>query len=338
MTTGEETVDIMPEFDFVLEDETTVINEDVETSPEKVTTEEESVEEKEPVVTEETTEETLPEGADPNAYGIYQTMLDKKYVSPNEDFKGTWEEVDAIFETLPDQIFQGVIESLNPKVKAVLEFGYSKEDITDEELTNFFQSIHVPEVDITTEEGQILFLTDELKVEGKEEEAADLIELWKEKGLLETRASKYKEVKEAKVAKLQETQIEQARQEKATKKAQATEFKQKITKEVEATEWKDTRKEVVLNEIFSGNMKTKSQEISKHPKAFYQLADFMTYFDAKTGAFDLENYINQGLTPSTKEVKSKIEKYFQTTSKAVAPNTKTQGGDVKEEVYEFTDI
>ncbi len=343
MTTGEETVDIMPDFDFVLDEEesTTVIEAEnekpAETETSEQTTEEPTTETLDESTTESETSE-LPEGADPNAYGIYQTMVEKNYLSPDENFKGTWQEVDDIFEQLPDRVFQGVIDNLNPNLKAVLEFGYSKENVTTEELAEFFQKTYVPEVDITTEEGQILFLTNELKTEGKEEEAADLIELWKEKGLLEARAKKYNETKQARAAKLQEEELAAAKQAKATKQAQAKAFKQSITKEIEATEWKPARKQAVINEIFSGGMKTKSQEIAKHPKAFYQLADFLTYFDAKTGAFDLEAYTTQGLTPATKQVKSKIEQYFSTTSKAASVKKPTDTKADAEVVYEFTDI
>lgn len=343
MTTGEETVDIMPDFDFVLdEEESTVIEAENETSAETeastTETEEPTTETPEESTEEETTESELPEGADPNAYGIYQTMVEKNYLSPDENFKGTWQEVDEIFEQLPDRVFQGVIDNLNPNLKAVLEFGYSKENVTTEDLAEFFQKTYVPEVDITTEEGQILFLTNELKTEGKEEEAADLIELWKEKGLLEARAKKYNETKQARAAKAAEEELAQVKQAKAQKQAQAKAFKKSITQEVEATEWKPARKQAVLNEIFSGGMKTKSQEISKHPKAFYQLADFLTYFDSKTGAFDLEAYTTQGLTPATKQVKSKIEKYFSTTSKAASTKAPASKDTEKDVVYEFTDI
>lgn len=343
MTTGDETVDIMPDFDFVLdENESTVIEAENE-KPAETETSTESTEEPTTETPEESTEETtkeseLPEGADPNAYGIYQTMVDKNYLTPDANFKGTWLEVDDIFEQLPDRVFQGVIDNLNPNLKAVLEFGYSKENVSTEELAEFFQKTYVPEVDITTEEGQILFLTNELKTEGKEEEAADLIELWKEKGLLEARAKKYDETKKARAAKLQEEELTAAKQAKAAKQAQAKAFKQSITKEIEATEWKPARKQAVINEIFSGGMKTKSQEIAKHPKAFYQLADFLTYFDPKTGAFDLEAYTTQGLTPATQQVKSKIEKYFSTTSKAASPKTEVKKDEAQDVVYEFTDI
>lgn len=344
MTTGEETVDIMPDFDFVLDEEESTAIEAENEKPAKTETSEQTTEEPTTETPDESTEKTepetseLPEGADPNAYGIYQTMVEKNYLTADENFKGTWQEVDDIFEQLPDRVFQGVIDNLNPHLKAVLEFGYSKEDVTNEELSEFFQKTYVPQVDISTEEGQILFLTNELKTEGKEEEAADLIELWKEKGLLEARAKKYHEVKEANASKLQEQEIEQAKQAKSTKQAQAKAFKQSISKEVEATDWKPARKQAVMNEIFSGAMKTKSQEIAKHPKAFYQLADFLTYFDSKTGAFDLEAYTTQGLTPATQQVKSNIEKYFSTTSKAASTKVKTGKDADKEVVYEYADI
>jgi hypothetical protein len=261
------------------------------------------------VETEEQPEFEIPEGADPAAYGIYSIMVDKGYLTEEEGFKGTYEELNDIFESLPERAFESVVNTLNPKAKLLLQYAVAKGDeLNDEELAAFYQEvIDTKPVSIDSEEGQLAFLSRTLTEDGySEDDAVYLINKWQEEGKLAEKAnffkSKNQDLSEA------EQKVQQAKQLKETRKQKTIEFKQTIQQELNKTEWSDRRKNLVLNEIFSGQMREKTANIINHPKALYQLADFMTYLNPKTGEFDLEAYKKQGLTPEIKTIKNSIER------------------------------
>ena len=55
----------------------------------------------------------LPEGADPTAYGIYSTLVDRGYINKDEKFTGTMEALDDVFENLPDLVFDSLASQLS---------------------------------------------------------------------------------------------------------------------------------------------------------------------------------------------------------------------------------
>ncbi len=317
---------VAPDFEFDLEDIVEV------GEPETVETVETPKEEQEEVVEtvkeEESTEETeesveLPKGADPEAYGIYKTLVDKGYTVEDKNFAGTYEALNEVFEQLPESIFQGVFQTFKEPLQETLRYAYAKGDeVTWKDLSDFINKhspVNVESLDLSTVDKKKEFLLAELKAEGKDEDdAQDMIDLWEDKNKIDSQAEKYLNAK--KKASSSTEAVEQAEAEKAAKKERAKQFTESIKTEVNSTQWKADRKQKVINEIFTGSLNEKSKTVKNHPKALTQLADFFTYFDPKKGEFNLEAYAKQGAAPAAKEIKDNIQRHFRATSKAVEVN------------------
>jgi hypothetical protein len=341
--------DIMPELEFVMDDE--VLNSEIEEdtgiekpedagddAPDKNVDDNPITE----VTPEEDNEITLPEGADPTAYGIYQTMVDKGYVTESEEFKGTYEELDSMFEQLPEQLWSAVVNQIPEHGQNLLNFVFAKgEDLTESDLISFFDKVRPVNTDqdynLESEEDQVAFLTQYFKNKGEDDDdIADRIELWQEKEKLSVKAKSLHEKWKSEKNSLAENEIEQARREKEQKKEKARAFKQQLETAISESGWKETRQQVVLNEIFSGNLNAKTKAIVQHPTALYHLADWLSYYDPETGEVDLEAYMKRGASPQIQKVKDTISRNFSRVSKAakIIEEKHTDGGNHD---FEFVD-
>ena len=350
----------IPEFDFDLEVVPTDIVEDT-TPPaagDETPLQDPPAEPQPPAASEETPPATppaetppnddtppeIPEGADPTAFGIYQTLVSKGYTAESEEFKGTFDELDEIFDTLPDKVFEGLMASMPPILRKAIEYGYQKGDsLTQEDLANFWNAYSAPtvegEVDLETVEGQRDYLKKSLMKGGQDEETAlDLLDLWEDKGTLAERAKVRKksddDAKEAAAAQA----IEDAKAEKLNRKKAQQAFITNIKSNIDSTDWKPATRKLVLNEIFSGGLNEKTKIISKHPKALVQLANYLRHFDVEKGEIDESSFKAQAFSGSAKEVKNTIEKHFSGIQKAKAQQMPNTSGDKsKSHEFEFAD-
>lgn len=325
---------LIPEFQFDLED--VGVLEDVKPVEEvEETPVEDTVVETTPA---EEIKEEVPKEANETALGIYKTLIDKGYTSEREGFKGTYEELDEIFEELPEVIFQGVFSTFPEPTQKLLQYAFAKQEgVTWEELTKFVTEYSSPvetDIDISDPDKQRDFLLKELVAEGMDkEDALDTIDVWEDKEKLEDVSKKYLDKRKAKSEKQINQTIAEAEKEKARKKKEAKDFTNNIVSEINSTSWNAKRKNVVLDEIRTGQINEKSKVINTSPKALIQLADFYTYFDPKTGEFNLEAYKKQGLSSAVKDIKTNIEKNFKTDTKSVEVEDKPKNFDSSK--YEF---
>ena len=322
---GNDVNDVAPELEF---DETfevkeflsppkeEEIKEDVkEKNIEEVIEIEEESETEEEVETEEESEDV-----DPQAKGIYQTMVDKNYIEENEDFKGTWEEVDAIFNDLPEKVAVSLVNSLPDFAQNLIDFTFTKgADLTKEDLVNFAKAMDNPavEMNIDTVENQRTVVAKMLKEIGEsDEDIPDILDLYEDKGKLEAKAKAYKEAKAKAKASQEEELLNKAKVSKVERKQKFDEFVNGVTGFLKESGWSKNKQKEVYNEIFNKEMNRKSKIVQNHPKALAQLADFMTYFDEKTGEFDLTNFKKAGASKAVKKVKDTIAKNFSDISKS----------------------
>lgn len=327
---------IMPDFDidqYEILDEPTIMEPPVEPEVKEEPKVETKVEDTSPepkvesapapeVKTEDAPEET----GDPIATGVYQAMVEKGYVNENPEFKGTYEELDEIFEKMPEAIWSSVVSQLPDPVRHLLEYGFNKPDASVDDLSSFFNNYVKTDnatIDINDADGQREFLKKDLMAKGvSEDEAEDLIDVWEDKGTLAEKAKTQFEKLQENKEKAREEAIAKAEEEKKQRQQQVKQFRDSIVSEIEKTEWKPQKKQQVINEIFQGELNRKSREIAKYPKALYQLADFMTYLNEETGEFDLDAFKTQALTPETQRVKNKLQSVFK--------DVKTNSATVKE--------
>lgn len=285
----------------------------------------------------------LPEGADPTAYGIYSTLVDRGYINKDEKFTGTMEALDDVFENLPDLVFDSLASQFPESMTKLLKFGYAKGTaLTDADLASFFANVDTStgdtEVDLTSAEGQASYAKAQLIADGMSaDDATDIVDLWEEKGKLEDKA-KGLQTKAAE-AKKANADAELAAAEKAREdgKAAKRKFAQTIKTELASTGWKDTAQQAVLDEIYKGELNRKSKLISKHPKALIQLANYLRYLDEETGEIDEKAFGKQGASKAAKAVKSKIEKHFQHVTKAAKTTKPKPNTNSAKHEYEFVD-
>jgi len=330
---------VAPEFGFFLEDaiiepdnvneEPTQVKEPVTNTTEKddaiiddtspvVDTDKEDVKEDTVDTSGDETEETIPEGADPKAYGIYKTLVDHGYTQERKDFKGTYEEIDQIFETLPSEILKSVYDEMPEPLQYLFRYGLAEKqkgnDVSWSVLNQFVKEnspVDYESIDISDVTKQRDFLVKEYLNEGYDNEVAQtFVDSLEDKGELENTAKKKLESKKDSFNTKAKTTVTETEAEVAAREQAKREFQSKIKEEISKTGWKPVRQTAVQQELMQGNIPVKSREVMKHPAAIVQLADFFTYFDAKKGVFDLEAYAKHGASPKTQEIKNRIERNF----------------------------
>jgi hypothetical protein len=276
-------------------------NEEEEVVNEKDTSQETVESEKEAVV-----------DSDPKAIAFYEELKTRGYVSEENEFKGSWEELDAYFDTLPQQVLNSVIESLPNESKDILKFiATAGQNITKDELKSFFETYFEEQneksFNIETNDDARDFLMQHYKSLGTREKAINIIldNLEEDDEIIEEAKKIFEEKnKESKTEKL----IVKKEEENQELKRQYQERVQSINNELQQTGWKKEKIERVSNLLSNQNLNTRLTEAFKNPKAIVQLADFLDMYNEKTKEFDLTSYKNQTLSTVTKTLKERLEK------------------------------
>ena len=314
MKEEQEGFDLLPDFDLIEIDETAV------------NTAEEKIEESRPnPTTNEKGEETQDIVADPKAIAYYDELKKRGYVSEENEFKGTWEELDEYFDTLPQQVLNSVVETMPDISKDVMKFiATAGNNITKDEMKNFFKTYfedqESKELLIETNDDARMFLAEHYKTLGMKDKAitAALDQLEDDQELLD-------EAKEIAQKKTSESKTQKLIQEKESQNKELLESSRErarlIQEELQQTGWKKEKLERVST-ILSKEFNSRLSDIVNSPKALIQLADFLDMFNSKEKQFDLTSYKNQNLSTAAKSLKDKLEKeVFSSATIATKHNT-----------------
>ncbi len=134
---------------------------------------------------------------------------------------------------------------------------------------------------------------------------AQLDDIEDEDKLLEEAKKEYETMNAGKEKQLEKIRQEQQAKREADMQAQK-EFINSVKQELTEATWKPERKQVVAKTI--SNIPNIFSKVEKSPKAIVQLADFVSYFDEKTGMFNMDAYKKQALSPNIrKEAKSVVQ-------------------------------
>lgn len=244
------------------------------------------------------------------ATAFYDQIKQRGYVSEDTEFKGTWEELDEYFDSLPQQVLNSTIQSLPDLSKDVIKFiATAGQNITKEEMKTFFQTyfeeVDQKETTIETLDDARDFLKSHYESLGAMKPKAILAaldSLEEDEELLDeakrifeekTKASKTKELINNKES--QNKEIQEKNKERVTL----------IQEELSSTGWKKEKIERVTN-ILSKEFNSRLNDIISNPKAIVQLADFLDLFDTKTKQFDLTSYKNQAASKELKGLKDRL--------------------------------
>lgn len=312
--------------------------------------------------TEEDEEEPSPnpggaENGDEVATLFYQKLVDEGIITPQEDKETySWEDVKQATtfyrEELPKQVAMGIIQSSPELGQTLIDYVFTKgEQLKKEDLKEFLntylEDIEMEErsMDFSDIEKARDFLADEYKKQGfKDQQIELLLDALEDESeeALKTQATeifnKQKEQKKSTAILEQEkttkNQLLQEQREAEKRLAQA------IDAELTNTGWKPTRINLVKQHLFNGETSKVLAKAAKAPAALVQLADLATYFDEKTGKFDLQAYINQMNSKEAVDLKEKIKRDMfssasgSTKSRSANPNSKFDLEKLKP-VFEF---
>jgi hypothetical protein len=255
----------------------------------------------------------IPEERDEEAVATFKSLVDKGVFPDDEEFQGTWGEIETKMEQLPSLVAQSLIANSPEPFQKVVQYAYLKPDITNEDLAEFLKTLieETTPVEIDYEDIDSLkeFLTTSYKAQGLSAKAANAAVKSLEDEDFEGEAIK----EEAK--KFYETQnktsktdaiIAQQEEDNNTRIANQQIFINKVADELTATGWADSRVNLISNQLKENKVTTIIQKAFQSPKALIQLANLTTYYNEKTESFEFNDFVKQVATKEVEKTKSNI--------------------------------
>lgn len=268
----------------------------------------------EPIVLEETKTEVKEEEivSDPKAIAFFEELKARGYTSDNVDFKGTWEELDAYFDTLPQQILDSVIQGYPEESRDVLKFiAAAGSNLNKQELKSFFETYfqeqEEKETALETNDSARSYLEKHYKSLGLKDKNVSIMldQLEEDDEILEEAKKIFEEkTKESKVKNIIASKEKETSEQLTAQKEKA----RLIFEELNSTGWKKEKIERVTKILSNETLNSRLADVFGSPKAIVQLADLLDLYDTKTKQFDLTAYNNQTLTSATKSLKERLEK------------------------------
>lgn len=332
----------LPEFEFGSEEELPTTQDQPETEDNSDGNSNDSPEE--PVqgdpfdVEGETTEE------DSDYYtNLYSFYKDKGLINHDGEFDGKPETFEKILEdnitNYYQQVEDEIVGAVSDEGKAVMEFilaqgdSFSKDQLL--EFINETKGSTVP-TEFNDDTARNYLIKHYEKTLGKDNAERFVETLEDDDKLVETANSVVEKAKEQ-IKQTEKEKVQAAKEAREARKKQQEQFQQTLASKLQETKWDKEIQKNVYNEVFSGNLRAKTQEIVKHPEALIQFANYMQYFDPKTGKIDEEAFASKTFSKAANKVKSSIERHFR---KSDAHNSGSTGRTKKSDrnvKYEFFD-
>ncbi len=256
--------------------------EEVETSGEEPESDTEGEEESTEVV------------ADERVEALYQFLVNEEFISEREDFKGTTQELEEILTDLPRQYFMELVESIHPDAQELLQYAVQLgEGATVDALRKFFSDYVEPSTqapDLDDDEVAYNYLKSMItgtKLFPSEDQAVKYLDGLVESGVLTDTAKQFEEERLANITAKKTQEMEAIKAQQEAQRAEQEKFYATLYDEVKKMPWQKPRKDAVLKNLEPAEVQRKNQLIQASPKALIQLADLYSYFDEKTGEFDL---------------------------------------------------
>lgn len=261
-------------------------------------------------------DEVEPIEEDPTAVGTYKTLLDKGYVSERDDFDGTFDKLDEIFEEIPENIKNELLSNTNEKGKQIMEYIMNKgHDLNDEDIQGFLNLYNQSsEVDSLSQAREVV--TAQLKAQGFDEDMIesniDLLESKDEEGsALKDLANKYIKASLGDPDKVLEAQrIEQMEAEQAQR-----EFNSNLFETIDTNKYPKKTKEAIKANYRSSAYVDRFTEAFTNPESLVQLITLSQYYDPKTKTFDLTEFAKIAASDQIEKLKdSSIRQNYSSTS------------------------
>jgi hypothetical protein len=208
--------------------------------------------------------------------------------------------------------------------------------LTVDKLKSFLDIKETTEQPIVeTEEEAREYLKNIYTTQHDEDTALVILDGLEDKGILVDKAKELQaKDKEEAEAKLAET-IEESKKSKQEALQQQKTFVHNLTKELNGTGWEGSIQSEIYTNIINGGLRNKTQAIVNYPKALIGIANFLRFFDEKTGKLNVEDYVKSmgGNTKAVNKIKNNIDKNFGTPVISSGTTRTMQESDNSE--YEF---
>jgi len=249
---------------------------------------------------------------------LYNFWKEEGLLNHDGEFKGTKEEFGEILrqQRIAEQeaIQEAVIGAVPEYAQNLIEYILTEGDqLSMSKLQEYLGAASSPESvpDITNEAQAKNFLLQEYEeILGGRDLAEKFVETLEDDGELIPRAQAKREEKLAKKQEFEKQKVEESKAQKAARLQAQQQFQDTLVQELKSTGWKQDVQQEVYNEIFSQGLRTKTSGIAQHPKALVKLANYLRYYDPKTGDIDEKAFANVAYSSAAKELKDRIEKHF----------------------------
>lgn len=243
----------------------------------------------------------------------------------------SWDKLDELVATLPHKVVSSVIETAPTQFQQLLKVVYNEgENLTNDKLKEIFEAYQadndnqILEFNSDTARDYLEKIYSESGMRPKAI-ASQLDDLEDNDELVKEAKKQYEKNQSSKLAEV-ESKIQN---EKAEQVKQVQERQAQLEATLESFGWKDNRKKAVKSTL--ANFNNVANQVMKNPNGLVELADFLSYYDTKTGKFDLTAYSKMFSTDAVKNAKESITRdSFNNKTKSTKPSNYSSGFNIDE--------
>jgi hypothetical protein len=248
---------------------------------------------------------------------FYNYLTSNNHLDPLENWDGKQETLEKALEDLPSKFFMEAAKTVNEQSYPLMEYMLALgEEATVDKMAEFFSKYIQPdssvtEQDLQDEEKAYEYLKSKMvgtRLFPTEEKAIRHLDgLSEEEALIETAIQLFKDEDAAK-KKQRDEDIKIKQQETIQARKREEEYAQSIVTKLEELPWEKSAKQKVLANLSPKNIDTINAQIWASPLAVIQLGSLYSFFDPKTGAFDLKAFATQANTAQVEKEKATTKK------------------------------
>lgn len=248
---------------------------------------------------------------------FYDYLTSNNFLDPLEEWDGKAETLEKALESLPSKFFMEAAKTVNEQSYPLMEYMLTLgQDATIEKMNEFFSKYIQPassikEDDLKDEEKAYDYLKSKMvgtRLFPTEDKAVrHLDSLSEEDAIVETALQFFKDEEAARKAAMEEeVKARQKEDEEARKRDE--QYAQALITKLEELPWEKSAKQKVLANLSPKNIDTLNAQIWASPLAVLQLGSLYSFFDPKTGAFDLKAFAAQANTATVEKQKDNARK------------------------------
>lgn len=252
--------------------------------------------------------------ADSDAVATFKTLVEKGILPDDDEFSGSWDDLDQRISSLPQIVAQSIINSAPDITQKIIEYSFLKDNITKEDLKTFINTYleDIEEVPIEDKDIDSIkhYIQEKYTSKGLSDKAISAIIRDLEDQDFDGQAliSEAKKLSEDKSDMKSDKLMQQAKEDQIRQQEEQIMFLESVANEIKATGWADTRINTIASYLRDNRVTQIIQNAFLNPKALVQLANFTTYYDERTNTFNFEEFAKQANTNKVENLKANLLK------------------------------